>query len=387
MANQLNQALIKENNKRKIIHALWENSPVSRTGLAQLTQLNKATITNLLGEIIEEGMVRDVGQQKASVGRHRNLIMFNENYGLAAGLLIRHSMVNLAISDVFAKIVWEHTIHFSDSEEPLDVLHRVIRKLKEGISASASTSTNLLGIGIGTASLLRKPDDMMYAIHSTLKWFDVPVGEFFRQQFQVPIIIDTASNNSMVGEKFFGVAKNYSNAVFLSIGQGIGAGLLVDGQLYRGSNGFAGDIGHFVIDPNGPLCRCGNKGCWEILASGLALPDGITLEDAGRQANLGDPNYIGILSNIGKNLGRGVANIVRLMNPESVILGGYINAGGKWVMNPCRTELQATLWPFVWEPSRVEFAGLENKSAIIGSLTQVIKQLFSLDIPVFEKPV
>jgi predicted NBD/HSP70 family sugar kinase len=377
--SSLNQALIKESNKRKIIRALWENSPVSRTGLAHITQLNKATITNLINEIIAEGMVTNVGQQKSSAGRASNLIMFNENYGICGGVVIRHPVITVAVSNVFAKVLWEKDFHYPQDDDPMHVLQHVAELLREGIAACSNVSSRLLGIGISTASLLRQPDDMMYAIHSSLKWYNVPIGEYFRQQFNVPLWVDTASNNSMLGEKYFGIAKDFSNAIFLSVGLGIGAGILVNGHLYRGANGFAGDIGHFVIDPDGPVCRCGKRGCWEILGSALTLPPEVTLEDAVREAENGNAKYISMLNNIGKNLGRGIANLVRVLNPECVILGGDIVIAGKWVMNPCRIELKTSLWPFVWDCTRVEFAGLGNQSSIIGCFTHVIKQLFCLD--------
>lgn len=341
--------------------------------------MNKATITNLINEIIAEGMVINVGQQKSSAGRSPNLIMFNENYGICGGVVIRNSIITVAISNVFAKILWEKDFRYPVDDDPMNVLQHVAELLREGIAACSSISEKLLGIGISTASLLRQPDDMMYAIHSSLKWYNVPIGEYFRQQFNVPLWVDTASNNSMLGEKYFGIAKDISNAVFLSVGLGIGAGILVNGHLYRGANGFAGDIGHFVIDPDGPVCHCGKRGCWEILASALALPTDVTLEKAMQEAEKGNAKYISMLNDIGKNLGRGVANLVRVLNPECVILGGDIVIAGKWVMNPCRTELKTSLWPFVWDCTHVEFAGLGNQSSIIGSFTHVIKQLFCLD--------
>ncbi|NMB91138.1 MAG: ROK family protein [Chloroflexi bacterium] len=375
----MSQTLIKESNKRKIIRTLWENSPVSRTGLAYLTGLNKATITNLMAEIVAEGMVTNVGQQKSSAGRSPNLIMFNENYGICAGVLIRPHIIVASISNVFAKILWQKDFLYSEKDDPIDVLQEVASMLREGVAACSEISTRLLGIGIGTASLLRQSDDMMYAVHSTTKWYNVPIGDFFRQNFKVPIWVDTVSNNAIVGEKYFGAARNISNAVFLSIGNGIGGGLLINGHLYRGVSGFAGDIGHFVVDPNGPQCRCGKRGCWEVMASALALSGGTSLDTAVREAESGNVAYITALNNIGQNIGRGIANLVRVLNPQKIILGGDIIVAGKWVMNPCRTELQTKLWPFVWESTQVEFAGLGKDSAILGCFTRVIEQLFCLE--------
>lgn len=369
------QSLIKEQNKKKIIRALWDNSPISRTGLAKLTGLNKGTITNLINEIDKEKMIINVGQQKSTVGRSSNLIMFNENYGLCAGIVIRPKVINLALSDVFTKILWEYDFEYSPQDKPLAVLEKISVLLTEQINKYKDSFNNFLGIGIGTGSLLRQADDMMYAVHS-ISWFDVPLGEYFRQRFKVPILVDTVSNNAMIGEKYFGAAKDVSNAVFLNIGNGIGGGLLLNNQLYRGANGFAGDLGHFIIDPNGPNCPCGNVGCWEVMGSTLAIENG-SLKELVEKAEKGDTAAITLLDRMGHALGLGISNLVRTLNPELVILGGDIVIADKWIMNPCKVALKTRLWPFVWKQTNIQFARLGSRSAIIGSLTRIIELMFT----------
>ena len=370
----LTQSSIKEQNKKKIIQALWEHSPISRTGLADLTGLNKATVTNLINEIKDKNMITNVGQQKSKIGRSRNLIMFNEKYGLYAGIVIRPRVIHLALSDVFTKILWQDEYKYKPEDKPLFVLENISEMLSEQLSKYKDEFTNFLGIGIGTGSLLRQNDDMMYAVHS-INWFNVPLGEYFRQQFKVPILVDTVSNNAMIGEKYFGVAKEVSNAVLINIGNGIGGGLLLDNKIYRGSDGFAGDIGHFMIDPNGPSCPCGNRGCWEIMGSSLAIENG-SLKKLIQRAENGEASAITLLDSIGHAIGIGVSNLIRVLNPELVILGGDIVIAGKWVMNPCKTETKTRLWPFVWKRTNIRFAGLGSHSAIIGSLTRIIEQMF-----------
>ena len=373
-----NQALMKQQNQARVVYALWKNSPISRTGLAKFTGLNKATITNIILSLQEENMVVHKGSLQGSVGRAQKLLMFNENYGLCAGIMIRAKNINLAISNVRAKILWSSDVPFSAEESPLDVVDRVASTLEEGLAACKQYSENFLGIAVGTASLLRHEDDMLYAIHS-IDWHNVPVIQYLRQRFHVPIIADTASNCAALGEKYFGIAENVSDMLYLSVGYGIGGGLFLGGKLYRGKEGFAGDIGHMTLDPNGPQCPCGKRGCWEMMAS--AIPTGKSFLELGQAADEGDGTAIAELAKIGNNLGKGLANLINVLNPQLIVLGGDVVHAGKWVMTPCRSTLQERVWPWVWERTRVEYSGLSSElgvstPSIIGAITKVIELLF-----------
>ena len=373
----LNQQLIKETNKCKVIRALWENSPVSRTDLAHLTGLNKATITNVITQIEAEDLVRDIGkQQDGGVGRNANLLMFNKNYGLCGGITIRHYYCSVAISNVFAEVLWQEDLSCTPEDNPLEIMEQIAALLQRGLEQCKEISQHLLGIGIGVASLITKPDESIYAIHSTARWHNIPLGTFFRHRFKVPIYVDTGTNLAMLGEHYFGAARNVSNALLIFVGSGIGGSLLINGHIFHGQDGFAGDFGHLCIDPNGPLCSCGNRGCWENAASLLALPPGLSLQEVIAGAEGGDLDSIRILSQIGQNLGKGAANLIRILNPEVVILGGDIPAAGKWVMNPCRTELQTKLWPLVWEDTRIQWSPLPFNSMMLGCFTIVIERIF-----------
>ena len=373
----LNQQLIKETNKCKVIRALWENSPVSRTDLARLTGLNKATITNVVTQIEAENLVRDVGkQQDGGLGRNANLLIFNKNYGLCGGITIRHYFCSVAISNAFAEVLWREDISCTPEDDPLKIMEHLAELLQMGLERCAPISGHLLGIGIGVASLISKPDESIYAIHSTARWHNVPLGNFFRHRFKVPIYMDTGTNLAMLGEHYFGAARNVSNALLIYVGSGIGGSLLVNGHIFHGQGGFAGDFGHMCIDPDGPACSCGNRGCWENVASLLALPPGLSLAEAVQQAEAGNLDCIRILSQIGQNLGKGAANLIRVLNPQVVILGGDVPTGGKWVMNPCKTELQTKLWPLVWEDTRVQWSSLGGDAMLLGCFTIVIEKIF-----------
>lgn len=366
----INQSRMKRQNRTSVIYALWKNSPISRTGLAKVTGLNKATITSIVSSLEEEGMIVPSGSLKANVGRAQNLLMFNEQYGLCAGIVFRAPVMKIAISNIRAKILWSKDLPFSSSQSPLDVLAQMADLLEEGLATCRAYSGNLLGIGVGTASLLWPYDKMLYAIHS-INWRNIPVVEYLQHRFCVPIIADTTSNNAILGEKHFGAAKDMDHAIYLSVGYGIGGGILLEGQLYRGSNGFAGDLGHYVIDPSGPPCPCGKRGCWEVMASSIAPQEPFEkLADASEQ---GDGASIAALAQIGRNLGIGISNLINIFDPQLVVLGGDVVRAGDWVMVPCRNTVKEQVWPWVWDRTRIEFS---NLSGLVGCFTRVIELLF-----------
>ena len=315
----INQALMKEKNQRLVAYTLWRNSPISRTGLAKKTGLNKATITNIIADLTEGGMVKCCGSLQGNVGRAQNLIMFNEEYGMCGSIIIRPNTIFLAVGN-----------------------------------------------------LLRHDDDMLYAIHS-IDWHNISVLDYLRHYFNVPILADTVSNCSAIGERYFGIAEDVSDMIYLSVGYGIGAGIVVNGKQCRGSEGFAGDVGHMVIDPNGPQCPCGKKGCWEVMASSIAA--GESFKSLAEKAESGDPAAISMLNKIGCNLGIGISNLINVLNPQLVVLGGEVVHAGKWVMNPCRSTVRERAWPWVVEHTRIDFSGVtgEYAASVVGTMTKVIE--------------
>jgi len=373
--HSLTQAMIKERNKKKIIKSLWQNYPNSRTGLASATKLNKATITNLIGELDREKIIVEVGQQDVGIGRIPTLIMLDKAYGLCAGVALSPNYkITVAISNIYAEILWETTEAYARDLAPFDLLELVSKILKEGISACAHISENLLGIGVSIPKMVRSETGDMFDVQQG-ELVNVPVADFLRQRFRVPVYADSVANNSLTGEYWFGAAQGYSQSLLLFIGYGIGVSMMIDDKLYHSASGFAGDAGHMSFDPNGLRCPCGKRGCWELTASLLYL-DGEEPERVVKKAEGGDGEAIAKLDTIGRSLGTGIANIVNLLNPQVVIVGGDIVRCGKWVINPCQIVLQNSMSPVMRNGFDFKCSDMGRRASIIGALSRVIERLF-----------
>lgn len=369
------QSKAKERNKKAIIKALWQNHPNSRTGLARATNLNKATITNLVSELEREEIILEVGRQNVVIGREPTLIMLNKSYGLCAGVALSPiGAVTVAISSIYAEIIWEKSQSFDIDLFSLDLFVLISEMLGEGIAACKHISEKLLGIGVSIPGLSRHRADEMFDLHQG-EWVNVPITDFLKKRFGVPVFVDTVIHNALIAEYWFGVAKNYSDTIMLFIGYGIGASMIINGSLYQSASELPGDAGHMSFDPNGLYCRCGNRGCWELNASFLYL-NGEDPMDVVQKADSGDGEAISTLDIIGRNLGFGIVNIINMFNPQAVILSGDIIQCGKWVMNPCEIVLQRNLKPLVRESFDLKYSEMGRKAALIGALTRVIEQLF-----------
>lgn len=364
---------MKEQNYKTVMYELWRNSPVSRTELAQKTKLNKATISSIVSLLEERGIAVESGSISIGVGRSRNLLCFNKDYGITGAIVFRPKRMMVALGDMFANVLWQDTISVDASDSHFVMMGAVADKLEEGLKALGTDTSTLLGIGVGTASLIRPDNHLLYAIHS-MNWNDVPLIQYLEERFKVPIIADTVSNNSILAEKHLGLAKDVENAIYLSVGYGIGGGILVNGKLFSGSSGFAGDVGHFVIDPTGPVCSCGKRGCWEVMASSIF--SGMPFDEMAEAAEAGDAKAISWLATIGHNLGLGIANLIITLNPELVIIGGHAVNAKKWLEQPVKNTVKDLIWPIVWERTRIVFAEDNNSTIMIkGALTRAIENV------------
>ncbi|MDO4345184.1 MAG: ROK family transcriptional regulator [Eubacteriales bacterium] len=369
------QMVIKMNNKSRILTELWKNSPISRSNLAKLTGLNKATITNLVKELDEEGYIAEVGRQSSRVGRASDLIMFNDEIGMCCGVAISTYNIRVILCDAYARTLWRSDWAFERSGQPQTIMERIASEIKKGIDEiDGSKKRKLRGIGIGLPSLVERESGVMYGTPNIVNWSNIPVKDFFARRFQVPVFLDTISNNAVIGEKWFGAAQNDDNVIYLSIGQGIGAGILTNGRLYSGAGGYAGDISHMVIDPSGPVCPCGKRGCWEVMGTTYTLMPQ-TIDELTEKADMRDIHAIEVLGSIGRSIGIGVANLVRVLNPSLVLIGGSMARAGKWIMNPCVNQMKTELWTYVFDGMNVRFSELGDDSGVIGSATRVIEAM------------
>jgi glucokinase len=267
-----------------------------------------------------------------------------------------------------------------DSDATLQVLYEVAQELR--------SSGDPVAIGIGAAGMVDfGAGTLRWA--PNLAWKGVPIRSLVSERFALPCVVDNDANAAAWGEYRFGAANGYRHVLMVTVGTGIGGGIVTDGALYRGAHGFAAEIGHIIVEPGGPECGCGNRGCWEQVASGRALdrlarltgathPESLILalapaeEVNGRHvaeaAARGDSVAIGIFAEIGRRLGEGIAGLVNILDPEAVIVGGGVAEVGDVLLSPTRDSFLASVEAPDHRPEvPLLRAGLGNSAGGIGA--------------------
>jgi N-acetylglucosamine repressor len=338
------QMLVKKMNQKVLLNEIVSNSPVSRARLSEITGLNKSTVSSQVNTLIEKNLIFEIGQGQSSGGRKPVMLVFNKNAGYSIGIDIGVDSINGILTDLKGNIVLNqyHHLEKPSLDKNKDVLFSMIKDLTNQIPDSPY---GLIGIGLCVPGLVDTEQKVIFT--PNIEWnYELDLKSLIEQEFQVPVFIENEANAGAYGEKVFGAAKNYENIIYVSVGTGIGIGIVINNDLYRGVNGFAGEMGHLTIDFNGLKCSCGNRGCWELYASEKALlhtfqnNDTITsYQELINLANQNDPDILMALQNFGFYLGIGLTSILNTFNPQAVIIRNDIVEALPMVLNSIRNSI------------------------------------------------
>jgi len=341
-----NAETLKVLNRSRILQLLRDRQVLSRSEIALITGLNGSTISILVRELIVEGIVREIGFGTSKVGRKPVALEINPKSRFALGVQIGDTRVAAVIIDLSGNIRGELEYPVAPNAQVSEVVAHATDGLKGLISGLKEDEGKLLGVGIGLAGLV-DVERGVFIFGPNLTGRDVNVAEIVRARLKVTVAVDNEVNTMALGEQWFGAARQRQNVLCVSVGGGVGSGLLINGKIFRGANGGAGELGHMIIDPDGPQCGCGTRGCLEAVAGGRALcnearkaaadhPDSLlrpvlSEQEESRIIELitkafsgGDPHAKEIIVRVGRMLGTGIGNALNLCNPEVVVLGGEV---------------------------------------------------------------
>jgi glucokinase-like ROK family protein len=377
------QNLVKRLNSALILDQLLASSPQSRANLAQQTGLNRSTISSLVGDLIDQGLIREVGLEIASSrGRPGMLLELNPGGGCIVGIEINVDYVSIILTDFTARTLWRRHAEIDMDAPRDDVLAFAESLIREALRAGAAYNLSPLGIGLGVPGLVDTEKGVL-KFSPNQGWRNLPFRDLWGNTFGVPLYIENDGNASALGEYYFGVAKGVQNFLYLGTGIGLAGGLMLDGQIYRGAGGFAGEIGHIIVESGGELCSCGRRGCWETLVGprtvirGIVhalrhgapslIPemvggnlDQITMHVVVEAANRGDQLALDTLSDIALHLGTGIANLINLFNPEMIVLGGLLTLAGEYLLPTISNIIAAEA---LVEPARMVALALSSQGA------------------------
>jgi glucokinase-like ROK family protein len=361
--------LVRQMNLSVILHHLLERAPVSRATLAEMTKLNKATVSSLVRELIEYQIVREIGIESAGMGRPGVLLELNPGAGCIVSAEIGVDFISVILTNFAVEMKWQHREQTHPGMGQPAIMSRALSLMGEAIERGREAGS-VFGLALGVPGLVDQANGtLLFA--PNLGWRDVPLGSMLREAFKIPVFVNNEANMAALGEHYFGAAQEHEEVLYISAGVGLGGGIVRNGRLVGGRMGFAGEFGHMTMDPDGELCNCGNRGCWETLVSQSALFRHVRLGIAGdgqfsvlSKMVKGDLNQLSVpivveaaragdaiarraLDEVGRYLGSGIASLVNALNPELVVFGGILSVAGEFLLPIVEEELRrrTLYWP------------------------------------------
>ena len=403
------QNWVRERNLAIVLNYLWEaGQPISRADLTTTSGLNKSTVGSLLTQLQSWGLVKESGISNQRPGRPGVLIDINPDAGRIIGVEIGVGFITVIVADMKAKVLWRRNTETTEAGKRLtelsqaEVLEQAEHLVQEAITEATTCDCRLYGIGLGVPGLVNhSTGTLLFA--PNLGWRNVPFRDMWRQRFGVPVIVENEANAAALGEHMLGVAKQLDSFVYLSAGVGLGGGLVIDGKLYGGTGGYAGEVGHTTLEPEGPQCNCGNRGCWEMLVGPRAIlqrvrqaaveghaPDllarcggdanAIQMEHVLQAAAQGQPAVLIALAEVGRYLGIGIANLVNALNPKMVVLGGVLSAVSPYILPRAQYEVNQRALETARDGMQIKVSAFQVDSCVMGSVALVLRRI--LDNPV-----
>jgi glucokinase-like ROK family protein len=346
-ARSVDQESVRRINKSIVLNTIRLRAPVSRAEVANLTGLNRSTVSNIVNSLIEEGLVWENELQDSKGGRPAISLSLRPDGGAVIGVEIGVDFISVLLTDFVAKTLWQERVTIAPEKSQIEIINQAEQLIDQAMAIANERRLTTLGIGVGLPGLVDVPQGVLI-FAPNLKWRDVPLRLMWNQRFHLPIYVENEANLAALGEYYFGVAFGVENIVYLSSGIGLGGGIIIDGKLFRGGRGFAGEIGHIQRTTQGERCGCGRIGCWETQVGPRAVLRRVkqALQDAPGQklqshcsedlndltfeqvvcfAQEGEPIFLQALEEVGAHLGEGIADLANIFNPELIVIGGALS--------------------------------------------------------------
>jgi len=371
--------------KRKIVKYLFLHGTLSITNLMKYLKLSTPKIISLLNELKNDGLIEELGQGNSSGGRRPTIYGNKEDAFYIVSISINLYKTSVTIFNAKNQKIREERILPLAISHGTSTIDPIVDFTDKILLETQIPREKFLGIGIEMPGLV----DSETGINKTYMNSEIPVGQLFKEIFGLEVLIENDAKTRAFAELRFGAARSKRNVLAIHIDWGIGMGIIVNGKLYKGRDGFAGELGHLPMVDNGILCKCGKKGCLETIASGTAVArmvieemkagrssllgqlveedlDKIEIRKVVQAAILGDQYSISILANVGHWLGKGLAYLIQIFNPELIILGGRMSEAHQFILPPIQQSIQIFCIPELANNMQIKVSELGSQSGIQG---------------------
>jgi predicted NBD/HSP70 family sugar kinase len=348
---------LREVGRLRVLQALHESVRTSRTELVRLTGLSRATVSALVADMISAGLVQEESgatePETRSTGRPALSLSLDPSAAYAIGADIGHQHVRVMLCDLFGTPVWDTAVDKEVDRAPHETLDLAAELIGQAMRERDIPRARVLGIGAGIASPVHKSTGALGAEGIMPGWTGIRPGPELEQRTGLPTQLTNDANAGALAERLYGAGRFADDMVYIRLSAGIGAGIVADGKLLLGASGLVGEIGHLPAVPHGRVCRCGNRGCLETIASPVAIArllqeswdEPVAPHDLPRLLREGSKGALRAIDDAGEAIGRALANLVTLFNPALVVVGGDLAEAGEALFGPLRRSIDRHALP------------------------------------------
>ena len=375
---------LRESNRDKVVQALKTLGVGSRAQIARRTGLSRSTVSSIVADLQSDGLVVDRetdGREATGSGRPPALIALDSSAGLAVGIDFGKRHLAVAVADLSHEILAEQWVVMGEDYAADEGMLQAVGLVERVLDESDADRDRVLGVGMGIPGPIHETG--VVGSSSILPgWIGRSPEERMAQLLELPVSGGNDANLGALAEFTYGAGRGSSSLVYLKLATGIGAGIVIDGRLFKGAGGTAGEIGHTTIDETGDICRCGNRGCLETYAGAAAiagllsrsLGEELGLDDVLRRALDGDPGCRRALADAARHIGVAVANLCNLVNPERIVVGGSMARAGDLLFDPLRESVNLRAIPSAAEDVEIVPGELGERAELLGAVALVLQE-------------
>ena len=387
-----------------VLRMVYSEAPLSRAQLAAKTGLNKSTISNIVDDLLDRKLIHETGINSVGTGRPATQLEINSKVGAVLGVELGVDFVAVVLADFKGKILSRNQINADPTASQEKTLGQAQGLINEMILECRHSGLRVLGLSFsipGTVDL----DEGALIFAPNLQWHNVPFRQIFSGSTGLKVFIENDANAAAIAEHLFGAARYLRDFLFVFAGVGLGGGLFLNGRLYRGIGGYAGEIGHtpIIAEPFQKPCHCGNLGCWETYANQLSIVERVQERMNARRSNLisslmeaqnaplslsiikqaadeddeGDADALESLAEAGAAMGIGLAGLVNIFNPEKIILGGPISMAGKYLLPSIRQSVNKHAMREIVNQTEINISAFGPDASVIGAVAVLVDDILT----------
>jgi predicted NBD/HSP70 family sugar kinase len=384
---------IREINLSLVLNTIRQAGSISRADLVRQTWLSATTVSALADVLLDSGFIFKSGMGESSGGRPPMLLEFNYGYRHVLGVDLGATHITALAMDLGGRVVARRHRVFDVMQDPSGATAAILELVDQVLAEGRLEPCAILGMGVACPTPLEGEELDQISTVIFPRWAGYDLMAEIRRRLPFPAYLDNDANAGVVAERWWGSGRDYASLAYIKLATGVGSGLMINDEIYRGHGGTAGEIGHTTIDPNGPVCRCGNHGCMEsfvgvpaILAEahrrlGQDRPtwwsgNALTIEQIIAAALEGDPTTRSIVQTAGNYLGIAIANLVNLFNPGLIALGGDLVAAGDLLLDAVRAAVALRCIPKAASEVTILVSSLGDGAVAIGAGTLAMQKAF-----------